>query len=80
MYELARYISNNLRPGDIVVVRDYTGDDKVQCEVIRVEYNYMGTEGRNKVLVKAFDQDRNVEFDDITGEEYFTIVMQQIDL
>ena len=75
MYELARYISDNLRPGDIIVVRDYTGDDKVQCEVIRVEYNYMGTEGRNKVLVKAFDQDRNVEFDDITGEEYFTIVM-----
>lgn len=79
MYELAKYIAEPLSAGDIIKVKDLTGDDTVKCQVIRVEYNYFGVPNQHKILVKAFDGDRNIEYDDVTMQEYFTIVIQVID-
>lgn len=79
MYELESYIKTPLTTGDEVNIV-VGGIDVVKCEVVRVEYNYHNIEGLHKVLARSFDPTDNVIHDDVSGKDYFCIVLQEINL
>lgn len=77
-YILFRYIPTPLEVGDIVNICDLNGDNVEQGKVIRADHNYMGMDFLHKIYVQAFRDNLNTEFDEQSGENYFTIVDQCI--
>lgn len=80
MFELEKYIATPLTPGDEVNVSvgGLGSFNVIKCEVVRVEYDYYGQPGLNKVLVRSFDNSDNQEYDEYTNTKYMGIVLQQI--
>ena len=77
VFELAKYISDPLRVGDVINIKNLEGE-RFQGTVIRVEYNYCGQENVHKILFKSYDKEYNKEHDDVSGEMYMAIVIQEI--